>query len=250
MSQNWNNETDERPTIQQVVTKPLSQKHVTDDNSSDDRMVTNKSSMSSLKIEDSTTKLVTVETNAEVAIPITLSFVPITVFFPLISKIEYAFNQIVEIVRAAEHNKRTCLILSRLVHTAYLVALEFKIPTNNQQVFNKKNYLEIQILVNVVAPIKKFAAEISQMKTLIKYIKANSIMKTFNELFSKFNNYMNLLTFTGHKICIEDAIEQLKADQDDLNRVSLNSFAHYTLNLMTSFNLSHLMIIVSRRVES
>ncbi len=139
----------------------------------------------------------------------------------MISEIGIAFNEIVEIEQAAEHNKRTCNVLLQQVHAANLAALNLKVQRNNQEFYNKKNYLGVQILVNVIVPIKKFAAEISQMKTLIKYIKANNIMKTFKELCLEFNECINLLKFTtGNKIRDEDAIEQLKADQDDLNKVS------------------------------
>ncbi len=169
---------------------------VTDDNSSDKsgRMITNKSSMSSLKIGNSTTtKLVTVEINVEVATPIIFLIVPITKFFPLISEIGITFHEIVEIVQAAEHNKRTCFVLLQLVHAVNLVVLELKVPrNNNQEFFNNRNYLYLQNLVNVITQMKKFTAEISQMKTLLKYIQAKSIEKTFYELFKELFIYIKL----------------------------------------------------------
>src|SRR5688572_7823738 len=131
---------------------------------------------------------------------ITQETVPITKFSTLMNEIGNAFHEIVDIEQAAEHNKRICKALLRRVHVANLAVLDLK-TQRNQEFYNKKNYLGIQILVNVILPIKKFAAEISQMRTLMKYIKANSIMKTFNKLCFEFNeSSINLLKFTGHKV--------------------------------------------------
>jgi hypothetical protein len=137
----------------------------------------------------------------------------------LITEIGNAFHEIVEIEQAAEHYKRICKILLQRVHTANLVALDLKVQ-RNQELYNKKNFLGVQFLVNVIVPIKRFASEISQMKTLIKYMKTNSIMKTYNELCLNFDECIKLLKFTGNKICKKDVIEDFKADQDDLNKVS------------------------------
>ena len=49
-----------------------------------------------------------------------------------------------------------------------------------------KNYLYLQNLVNVMTQIKKFITEISQIKTLLKYIQAKSIEKNFKELCKEF----------------------------------------------------------------
>jgi hypothetical protein len=57
--------------------------------------------------------------------------------------------------------------------------------------------------------------EISQMKTLIKYIQVESIEKTFKDLCYEFDDCIYSLAFTI-TIKNSDVFEQLKADQEDL----------------------------------
>ncbi|CAI2195872.1 10223_t:CDS:2, partial [Funneliformis geosporum] len=148
--------------------------------------------------------------------------VPFTRFMPLISEIANVLNEIVEIVQAAEHNKRTCEALLQRVHAAELAVFDLRIPRNdNKDFFVNNNYLYLQNLVNVITNIKKFAKEISQMNTLMKHLKAKSVEKTFKELCKEFDNWINLLSFTilvKEKIRAEDEAEQLKSDQDDINK--------------------------------
>jgi hypothetical protein len=77
-------------------------------------------------------------------------------------------------------------------------------------------------LSNIINRIKKFVAEISQMKTLIKYIKAKNIERTFKELCGEFDGYVNVLTFLIN-FKIADELKQLKEDQDDLAKVRLKN---------------------------
>ncbi|CAI2193950.1 12917_t:CDS:2, partial [Funneliformis geosporum] len=107
------------------------------------------------------------------------TYVPITKFYLLISEIGTAFNEIFDIEVVAEHNKRT---------------------------------------FNVIITIKKFAREISQMKTLIKYIQAGSIEKSLNELCSDLNECIISLKSIKDIIHVEDVIKQFKTDQVDLNK--------------------------------
>ncbi|CAG8678192.1 14423_t:CDS:2, partial [Funneliformis mosseae] len=151
-----------------------------------------------------------------------ISTVPFAKFVPLISEIGNVLNEIVEIVQAAEHNKRTCKALLQRVRAAGLAVFDLKIRRDeNKEFFVNRNYLYLQNLVNVVINIKKFVKEISQMNTLIKYLKAKGVEKTFKRLCREFDSWINLLSFTilfKEKIRVEDEAEQLKSDQEDLNK--------------------------------
>ncbi|CAG8525233.1 11917_t:CDS:2 [Funneliformis mosseae] len=152
----------------------------------------------------------------ETSVPV---IVPITKFFPLISEIGNVLNEIVEIVQAAEHNKRICDVLLQKVYAAELAVHDLKVRRNvHQGCFNTKNYLGLQSLCNVISQIKKFTGEVSQMKTMMKYLKGKSIEKTFKELCREFDSCVSLLSFT---IAVKDRIdeaEQLRADQEELNK--------------------------------
>src|SRR3954467_14540043 len=90
--------------------------------------------------------------------------VPITKFRPLITEIGNVLNEVIDIAQAAEHNKRTCDCLLQRVYAADLAVLEFNVQRNNQEFFNKKNFICLQNLIAVINKIKRFVADISQMK--------------------------------------------------------------------------------------
>ncbi|CAB4482487.1 unnamed protein product [Rhizophagus irregularis] len=145
-----------------------------------------------------------------------LMVVPFAKFLPLINEIGNFFNETIELVEAAEHNKRTCEILKNRVHVAELAVRELREKRKDREdFFNKINYIRLQELSIVIARIKKFISEISLMKTLIKYLKEKSVEKVFKELCGEFDVYINLLSFSIN-VEIADELEQLKSDQDDL----------------------------------
>ena len=166
-------------------------------------------------------------------------------FLPLISEIGNSLNELIEIEQAAEHNQRTCKSLLQRVYAADLAVLELKVQ-RNKEFFSNRNYLCLQNLVNVITQVKKFAQEISQMKTVLKYIQARSIEKTFKELCKEFDSCINILNFTilvKDKI-IPNEIEQIKADQDEFNKVRIN---HFLIDYAIENMFTHLMITVSGR---
>ncbi|RIA93448.1 hypothetical protein C1645_16305 [Glomus cerebriforme] len=146
-----------------------------------------------------------------------IGIVPFNKFLPLIVEIGNLFNDVVEITQAAEHNKRTCEVLLQRVYAADLAVIDLKVKRNKQEFFNNKNYLCLQNLVNIITQIKKFILDISQMKTLIKYIQAKSIQKTFNDLCKEFDSCVNVLALQITIKTSED-IGHLKSDQDELNK--------------------------------
>ncbi|CAB4446654.1 unnamed protein product [Rhizophagus irregularis] len=143
--------------------------------------------------------------------------VPFTRFLPLINEIENIFYEIIELVEAAEHNKRTCKILRNRVYAAESAVRDLKVRDReeNRDFFNVKNYFCLQNLSFIISQIRKFIFDISQMKSLIKYIKVKNIEKTFKELCGEFNSCINLLSFSID-VKISDELGQLKADQGDL----------------------------------
>jgi hypothetical protein len=118
-------------------------------------------------------------------------------------------------MQTTKYYKRVCDALKQRVDAVDLAVRDLKVRKNNQGFFNRKNYLYLQKLVNVITQIKDFMAEISQMKTF----QAKSIEKTFNDLCKEFDDCINSLAFTI-TIKSSDELEQLKADQEDLNKVS------------------------------
>src|SRR5215213_5088361 len=94
--------------------------------------------------------------------------VPIQKFRPLIHEIGNILNEVIDIAQAAEHNKRTCDCLLQRVYAAELAVLELNVQRNNHEFFNKKNFVYLQNLIAVIAKIKRFAADISQLRTLLK----------------------------------------------------------------------------------
>ncbi|PKY31500.1 hypothetical protein RhiirB3_475219, partial [Rhizophagus irregularis] len=145
-----------------------------------------------------------------------LMVVPFARFLPLINEIENFFNEIIELVEAAEHNQRTCEILKNRVRVAELAVRDLRDKKKDREdFFNKINYIRLQELSTIIKQIKKFISEISLMKTLIKYLKEKSVEKIFKELCMEFDSCINLLSFSIN-VEIADELEQLKSDQDDL----------------------------------
>jgi hypothetical protein len=149
-----------------------------------------------------------------------------TTFLPLISIIESIFNNVIDIMQEAEHNRRICDVLQQRVYAAYLALIEIKVNRSSyQEFFNKKNYLYLQHLVTVVEHIKNFIKYISKIKKLLKfkYVQTRSIEKTFKGLCKDFDICIINLDFTTmikSKIHLEEEAEALKADQEELNKVS------------------------------
>uniref|UniRef100_U9U394 Protein kinase domain-containing protein n=1 Tax=Rhizophagus irregularis (strain DAOM 181602 / DAOM 197198 / MUCL 43194) TaxID=747089 RepID=U9U394_RHIID len=149
--------------------------------------------------------------------------VPFTNFLPLIKEIGSVFEAIIDIVEAAEHNKRTCKVLKERVRVAKLAVQQLREEKDEKEdFFNKNNYSSLQELAGIIKQIEKFVLEISQMKTLTKYIKAKNTEKKFTELCNDFDSCVKLLSFsidvkiTGQVKSISNELEQFKIDQDDL----------------------------------
>ncbi|UZO15506.1 uncharacterized protein OCT59_006926 [Rhizophagus irregularis] len=128
-------------------------------------------------------------------------------FLPLISEISNSCNE-------------TIGLLKQRVDVVDSAVRDLK--KDKQGFFDHKNHIYLQNLVKVTTQIKNFMTEISQMKTLLKYIKAKSIEETFKDLCEEFDNCINSLAFTNTNKN-SDKLEQLKADQEDLTKYPGNT---------------------------
>uniref|UniRef100_U9STC0 Protein kinase domain-containing protein n=1 Tax=Rhizophagus irregularis (strain DAOM 181602 / DAOM 197198 / MUCL 43194) TaxID=747089 RepID=U9STC0_RHIID len=136
----------------------------------------------------------------------------------VIENISNIFEEVDKVVEAAEHYKRTCKILKKRVNAAELAVRDLKRNIEDRkELFNSNNYSYLRNLFDTITRIKKFISEISQMESLIKYIKEKNIEDTFKELCEEFDSCINLLSFSID-VNIDDELEQLKADQDDLTK--------------------------------
>ncbi|POG80827.1 hypothetical protein GLOIN_2v1512908 [Rhizophagus irregularis DAOM 181602=DAOM 197198] len=147
----------------------------------------------------------------------------------LITKIRDLLDKVDKITQAAEHNKRICKVFKYRVYVVYLAILDLKVHGDDKEYFNENNHQCLQNLVAVITKIEEFVADISQMTTLLKsnYNQPKNIEKIFKELCKGFDNCIigvnssEFNTTIKNKIHPEEEAEALKADQDELNNVSL-----------------------------
>ncbi|EXX55730.1 uncharacterized protein OCT59_000754 [Rhizophagus irregularis] len=152
--------------------------------------------------------------------------VPFTKFVPLIKEIGAIVDEIFDVVEAAEHNKRTCIVLLERVRVADSAIRQFRGKKDDPVFFNNENYLFLQELSYIITQIKKFVSEISQLKTLTNYIEAKNIEKTFADLCKEFDSSFNFLLVSidlKRSKSIEDKLEELKANQYELMKIALEN---------------------------
>jgi hypothetical protein len=149
------------------------------------------------------------------------TLVPFVNFLPLIKEIGGIFDEIIELVEAAEHNKRTCKLLERKVQDAESAVRELKQEREvKKNFFNKKNYSCIQELCSIISRVRNFIKEISQANAFMRFVKAKNVEKNYKELCGEFDSCISSLSFSID-VKISNDLEQLKADTDDFNRVRL-----------------------------
>jgi hypothetical protein len=159
--------------------------------------------------------------------------IPFAKFLPLIDETRNILNEVIIIAEAAEYNKRICNALKQRVYAVDLAVLDLKVQRDdNQEYFSGNNYLYLQDLITTITHIKEFMKNISQMLTLLKfkYNLPENIEKTLKELCEDFDvcivkiDASNFTTTIKDKIRPEEEEQHLKADQEDLNKVSLILF--------------------------
>lgn len=150
--------------------------------------------------------------------------VPFANFLPLIGEVSRLLKEIVDIYQTAEHNKRICGVMLDRVTIAESAIKNLKVRREeNEDFFSEENYINLQKLVTVVGKIRKFLAEISQLKGLQKYIQAKNIEKTTMDLNKEFDFTIQLLEFAfmvdfSARNDIDN--KKIKADIEDLSEVT------------------------------
>ncbi|CAB4474392.1 unnamed protein product [Rhizophagus irregularis] len=145
-----------------------------------------------------------------------LVIIPFPKFLPIINEIGNIFNEIFDLVEAAEHNKQICKKLQKRVRAAELAIQDLiEIREDRKDFFNKMSYMNLRELRDIIDRIKKFISKISQMKFLVRCFQEENIKKTFKELCEEFDSCINFLSFSVN-IKITDELGQLRAKQDYL----------------------------------
>ncbi|RIA89089.1 kinase-like domain-containing protein [Glomus cerebriforme] len=122
--------------------------------------------------------------------------VPFANFLPLIGEVAKICTEIADIYNSAEHNKRICGVMLDRVQVAETSVKNLKNRREeNEDFFSEGNYINLQKLVTVIGKIRKFLAEISQLKGLYKYVQAKNIEKTAIDLNREFDSTIQLLEF-------------------------------------------------------
>ncbi|CAG8688783.1 9970_t:CDS:2, partial [Funneliformis mosseae] len=109
---------------------------------------------------------------------------------------------------------------SSINEVSILVKLNYESSEFSEPSFNTSSKLDevADIIEPEVSTARKLTAAIGEI-TIVKVP-----FKTFSELCREFDSWINLLSFTiliKEKIRVEDEAEQLKSDQDDLNKYML-----------------------------
>ncbi|CAG8823307.1 29878_t:CDS:1, partial [Racocetra persica] len=151
--------------------------------------------------------------------------IPFSKFVPIINDIVSFTDEITGIYQSAEHNKRISRVLVDRVAAADSSIRLLKIHRDdNKDFFNQENFVVMQKLSDNIQKIKKFIAEVTQLKGLTKYIHAKSIENTFFELTSEFDGYTNTLKFgiaidtQARTKRIEDETKIIQDDLEELHQ--------------------------------
>ena len=150
--------------------------------------------------------------------------VPFANFLPLIGEVASICNEIVDVYQAAEHNKRICGIMLDRVQVAETAVKDLK-NRRDQTVdfFTEKNYVHLQKLIALIRKIRKFAGDISQLKSLSKYVQAKSIEKNAKELMNDFDSTIQIMPFAlmvDFNARADKDNKDIKADVEDLTQVT------------------------------
>ncbi|PKK74134.1 hypothetical protein RhiirC2_308537 [Rhizophagus irregularis] len=145
--------------------------------------------------------------------------VPFANFLPFIEEVSRLLKEIVDIYQTAVINKGICGVMLDRVAIAESATKNFLKVRENEEFFSAENYINLQKLVTVVGKIRKFLAEISQVKGLKKYTQAKNIEKTAMDLNKEFDSTIQLLEFAFMvDFSLRDDIDnkKIRADIEDL----------------------------------
>ncbi|CAB4485310.1 unnamed protein product [Rhizophagus irregularis] len=160
-----------------------------------------------------------VEDGAEQVEAATNVAVPFANFLPFIEEVSRLLKEIVDIYQTAVINKGICGVMLDRVAIAESATKKFLKVRENEEFFSAENYVNLQKLVTVVGKIRKFLAEISQVRGLKKHTQAKNIEKTAMDLNKEFDSTIQLLEFAFMvDFSLRDDIDnkKIRADIEDL----------------------------------
>ena len=130
-------------------------------------------------------------------------------------------DEIDEIYKKAQYNKKTCETMLERVQIANTVVKNLKI--RNLEFFSKKNFINFRNLVTVISEIRQFLVEISQSKgSYRKYVQAKDVQEKFSSLNDEFETAIRLLQFFLI-INFNARVDDDKKIKADIEEVSFNS---------------------------
>ncbi|CAG8607231.1 22305_t:CDS:2 [Rhizophagus irregularis] len=144
--------------------------------------------------------------------------VPFSNYLP--REVSKLHNEIDEIYKTAQYNRKTCEAMLERVKIADTAVNNLKI--RNLEFFSKKNFINFRNLVTVIGEIRQFLAEISQLKgSYRKYVRAKDVQEKFSNLNDEFETAIRLLRFfliIGFNARADD--KKIKADIEGLVEIS------------------------------
>jgi hypothetical protein len=139
-------------------------------------------------------------------------------FAPLISSFLDIGNEIIKLYKKAKQHKELCGFLLKRCNFAMAAVKDLDIrQTENVEFFSKQENLALFIgFIECMKGIQSFIAEVSQLKTLQRYLFTNSIEEKFTNLATEFDGYMNSLNFfftiqsRDELLTVKNEIKQIK----------------------------------------
>ncbi|CAB4388393.1 unnamed protein product [Rhizophagus irregularis] len=139
-------------------------------------------------------------------------------FAPLISSFLNVGNEIIKLYKKAKQHKELCGFLLKRCKFAMAAVEDLDLrKTENVEFFSKQENLTLFLgFINCMEGIKSFIAEVSQLKTLQKYLYTNSIEEKFTNLATEFDGYMQNLNFSftiqsrDELLTVKNEIQQIK----------------------------------------
>ncbi|CAG8672701.1 10493_t:CDS:2, partial [Acaulospora morrowiae] len=149
--------------------------------------------LTSAFIEGATTKITDAVSTVH---PVVANNELIKRFIPFVSDACKIILSIIDIYKAAEHNKSICGAILDRVYVAEAVIKYLHIRRDQKtEFFNEKNIKIVENLIKCMKEMEKFCKDVSKVTGWKKYLNAKLIDQDFKELTSRFEMYMKTLHF-------------------------------------------------------
>ncbi|CAB4477510.1 unnamed protein product [Rhizophagus irregularis] len=142
--------------------------------------------------------------------------IPFAQFVPLIKDVADILKRIVDLYSTAQHNKKiTKLLMERVAaaHSAISILRE-------DDLYTSKHYYNLQRLVQVLQKMKNYADVITQYNKVQKFLGAQTIESSFNNLCKEYELSIQLLNLTLMVDFRVNAEKERKILQDDLKELT------------------------------